>query len=215
MPKPLKSELQDHYQSAKLNEKQLAGLVSLQELSHSNEKPESAFVTEFPFAKQISNRIRSDWALVSGFLLVLISLYLSQWRPIDEPWPKADAIAAEVVYNHLKQRPLDFFESDLRDLNQSFVQLDFKLQNSALLNDFIYGGGRYCSLLSIPAAQIRSAKGSQGEYETLYQVDYRESIFGNLPKLLEGEASIVRYHKGVAVEIWVDKGILFAKTRSI
>lgn len=214
MSKSLKSELQDHYQSAKLSEKQLVRLSSLQKLNRQNDMAEVEPLTKLSYTMPFSKRMLSSWALACCFLLATISLYLFQWRP-EEPWPKADAIAAEVVYNHLKQRPLDFIESDLRKLNQSFVQLDFKLQNSALLDDFTYSGGRYCSLLGIPAAQIRSAKGNQGEYETLYQVDYRESIFGNLPKLIEGEASIVRYHKGVAVEIWVDKGILFAKTHSI
>lgn len=214
MSKSLKSELKDHYQSAKLSEKQLARLSSLQKLNHSKEMAEVEYAAKISSVKLFSKRLPTSWALACCFLLAFMSLFLFQWRT-EEPWPKADAIAAEVAYNHLKQRPLDFVESDFRKLNQSFVQLDFNLQSSALLDNFIYGGGRYCSLLSIPAAQIRSAKGSQGEYETLYQVDYRESIFGNLPKLLEGEASIVRYHKGVAVEIWVDKGILFAKTRSI
>ncbi|WP_299975145.1 hypothetical protein [uncultured Pseudoteredinibacter sp.] len=215
MPKPLKLELQDHYQSAKLTDKQLARLNSLQELNHSNSKRRAESLTESSSAKQFSNRLFPKWALACCFLLAVMAFFQYQWRPLDDPWPKADAIAAEVVYNHLKQRPLDFIESDFHELKQSFVQLDFRLQKSALLDSFIYGGGRYCSLLSIPAAQIRSAKSIQGEYETLYQVDYRESIFGALPKLVQGQASIIRYHKGVAVEIWVDKGILFAKTRSI
>ncbi|MCV6624269.1 MAG: hypothetical protein OIF51_21225 [Cellvibrionaceae bacterium] len=214
MSKSLKSELKDHYQSAKLSEKQLARLSSLQKLNHQDKMAEVEPITKLSHVMPFSKRMLPSWALACCFLLAILSFYLIQWRT-EEPWPKADAIAAEVVYNHLKQRPLDFVESDFRKLNQSFVQLDFNLQNSALLDNFIYGGGRYCSLLSIPAAQIRSAKGSQGEYETLYQVDYRESIFGDLPKPLEGESSIVRYHKGVAVEIWVDKGILFAKTHSI
>ena len=135
MSKSLKSELKDHYQSAKLSEKQLARLSSLQKLNHQDKMAKVEPITKLSHAMPFSKRMLPSWALACCFLLAILSFYLFQWRT-EESWPKADAIAAEVVYNHLKQRPLDFVESDFRKLNQSFVQLDFNLQKSGASGQF-------------------------------------------------------------------------------
>lgn len=225
MPKSLKSGLRSHFESSTLSAEQLAALQQLQNSGNGDEAlsnktsdlaPELKAESTGGASKSVRALILSFGSLAAMFLL-LLSFSLTWWyqSPSDNtPWPKADAIAAEVVYNHLKQRPLDFSDRELSILNRRFSQLDFRLQSSSLSESFQLAGGRYCSLLSIPAAQLRSLQNTEGARETLYQVDYRENVFGPLPILAEGQPAVVRYHKGVAVKIWVDKGILFARTLS-
>ncbi|MBB6521646.1 hypothetical protein [Pseudoteredinibacter isoporae] len=225
MPKSLKAGLQSHFESSSLSEEQLAALKKLQGIQNGNEailSKTNNLAAELKVESSNAQRkspasFTLSFRSLAALFLLVSTLSLSWWYQTSsdvKAWPKADAIAAEVVYNHLKQRPLDFVDRELGELNRRFSQLDFRLQRSALSENFQLGGGRYCSLLSIPAAQLRSVQGKEGEYETLYQVDYRENIFGDLPIIADGQSAIVRYHKGVAVEIWVDKGILFARTIS-
>ncbi|GAA6152716.1 hypothetical protein [Pseudoteredinibacter isoporae] len=222
MPKSLKAELRSHFESPGLSPEQLNALKQLQSnhvdegLSNETNNLSSELKVEPSKVRASSSfSFTVSFRAVAASFLLLALLSLGWWyqSSMDSgPWPKANAIAAEVVYNHLKQRPLDFPDHELTVLNRRFSQLDFRLQRSSLSDDFQLAGGRYCSLLSIPAAQLRSVKNAAGVYETLYQVDYRENVFGPLPILADGQAAIVNYHKGVAVEIWVDKGILFART---
>jgi len=47
----------------------------------------------------------------------------------------------------------------------------------------------------------------------LYQTVYYKKVFYDLPVLKENQKPITVYSKGLAVDIWVEKGILFALTR--
>jgi len=49
----------------------------------------------------------------------------------------------------------------------------------------------------------------------LYETIYNPKIFNYLPNLDEGEEPITVYAKGVQVEIWVEKGLLFAQTHQV
>jgi hypothetical protein len=73
-------------------------------------------------------------------------------------------------------------------------------------------GGRYCSIQGVTAAQLR-LRDQAGWIRTLYQVPYEVSRFGVLPDIGAGEQPKLTQVRGLTVELWVEKGLLFALTR--
>lgn len=95
------------------------------------------------------------------------------------------------------------------------TKLDFMPVESALLKGSTKSliGGRYCSIQGITAAQLRLKDNETGQVQSLYQTVYDKKVFYDLPVLKEKQKPITVYSKGLAVDIWVEKGILFALTR--
>ena len=125
-------------------------------------------------------------------------------------------IAEEVVQNHLKMKPLEVTSHSLHDMRAYFNQLDFSLRNSSLIatSDLQLLGGRYCTIQGFTAAQLRLKHNETGDLETLYQAPYDAELFKELPNLQEDQAPVRHYINGIGVDVWVDKGILFARTFS-
>ena len=125
-------------------------------------------------------------------------------------------IAEEVVHNHLKMKPLEVSSHSLHDMRAYFNKLDFTLRDSSLITSgkLQLLGGRYCSIQGLTAAQLRMQDQETGELETLYEAPYSSDLFKGLPNLQEGQTPIRHYINGIGVDIWVDKGILFARTFS-
>ena len=48
--------------------------------------------------------------------------------------------------------------------------------------------------------------------DTLYQAPYIKSVYGKLPNISNKETPLTVYERGIKVSIWVEKGILFART---
>lgn len=124
-------------------------------------------------------------------------------------------IANEVAMNHIKLKPLEVKSSQFSTLRNYFKALDFiptasqhfYFDSQSLL------GARYCSIQGITAAQIRLKNPKSGNTQSLYQTSYNHKLFKNIPKLSKGEQPVTVYSKGIPVEIWVEKGVLFALTK--
>lgn len=84
----------------------------------------------------------------------------------------------------------------------------FAKQNYTML------GGRYCSIQGVTAAQIRYQT-ELGQKITLYEVAYDPKIYGDMPKIEQGEAPLSLDVKGVSVLLWVEKGLLMAEARNL
>lgn len=125
-------------------------------------------------------------------------------------------IADEVARNHVKMKPLEVQTQQLSQLRDYFTQLDFTLVNSSLLNssDSKMLGGRYCSIQGLTAAQIRFTANDK-QHITLYEVQYDPNRYGVLPILERGQQPTELVVRGVAVSIWVEKGLLMATARSV
>ena len=125
-------------------------------------------------------------------------------------------VAEEVVQNHLKMKPLEVTGHSMQDMRAYFNQLDFSLRDSSLIatSNLQLLGGRYCSIQGFTAAQLRMKHKETGDLETLYQAPYNSELFKDLPNLQEGQSPIRHYINGIGVDVWVDKGILFARTFS-
>ena len=74
-------------------------------------------------------------------------------------------------------------------------------------------GGRYCSIQGVRAAQLRLKDSKTGQIQSLYQAVYDAKVFSGLPELKEKQKPVTVYSKGLAVDIWVEKGLLFALTK--
>ncbi|MGB5297494.1 MAG: hypothetical protein WBN48_02050, partial [Thiogranum sp.] len=73
-------------------------------------------------------------------------------------------------------------------------------------------GGRYCSIQSVPAAQLPVSALHKPGLQTLHQSEYRKDVVGPLPVLENGDVPVEVNVKGFTVRIWVEKGLLFALT---
>ena len=125
-----------------------------------------------------------------------------------------ERIALEVAHNHIKLKPLDVETDSMDGIRNYFTDLEFALVESRLLasSRLELLGGRYCSIQSVPAAQLRVTVPNSNKLQTLYQTEYRKDVFGPLPVLENGDAPIIVNVKGLSVRIWVEKGLLFALT---
>ena len=158
------------------------------------------------------------WAAsMAGVLCVVVTFFFTvQWGAQRN---HMEAIAGEVVKNHLKLKPLEVQASSIDGLRSYFTELDFYLskfsveaiQGNAHLMQLL--GGRYCSIQGVTAAQLRFQLGGfstgQQNVGTLYEVVYHPKLHGSIPVLIdEGKPEILNY-KGFDVSLWRENNILF------
>ena len=200
MKRDLKNSVKSYVESKQLSEEQLDNLLSMV-----NAQKEAA-----------PKRSRSMLRMVAVVGSILIAAGLL-WNVGFKQSPDVSIlIAEEVVHNHLKMKPLEVTSHSLHDMRAYFNKLDFALRGSSLITsgNLKLLGGRYCSIQGITAAQLRMQDQETGELETLYEAPYNSDLFKELPNLQEGQAPKRHYINGIGVDIWVDKGILFARTFS-
>lgn len=127
--------------------------------------------------------------------------------------PLDERIASEVVHNHIRLKPMEVASNHLSVVGDYFEKLDFSPVESDYIKKMSMSliGGRYCSIQGITAAQLRYVDPKNNHLATVYQGHFDPSQHSDLPDVDQKEAPIERISKGVHVEIWVEKGILFAK----
>lgn len=190
----LKHIVREHVDKRSLSDNQLDSLMQLQK-----QKNKKSFV-------------QTRWVAVAAVVFLAISnvFYsgLSSNLELDQ------RIGSEVAKNHINLKPLEIKTSSIREIGQFLTELDFVPVESSLLKGVAKNliGGRYCSIQGITAAQLRLKDSKTGQIQSLYQTIYDEKTFSGLPLLKENQKPITVYSKGLAVDIWVEKGILFALT---
>lgn len=146
---------------------------------------------------------------------VALALLVLLWQPWQAAQPiPPDIIAAEVIENHLKLKPLDAPTASMPELLGFFTQLDFRPVSSNQLHsrfampESSLLGGRYCSIQGVTAAQLRYARGPG--VSTLYEVPFDPARYGNIPSADRGEAPLHLLQQGLNVHLWVESGLLMA-----
>ncbi len=201
MKTPLNEALRAHVELQQLNKDQLQKLHGLQQQYQPSER----------------HTMRRGWATaVAASVLVAIVIGFLQWNPFAVQQNLIAEIAAEVVDNHLHMKPLEIEGNEIAGISSYFKRLDFQPIESRYLADIGLDllGGRYCSLQSVTAAQLRFKNLGSDKLHTLYQVSYDPEIFSKLPDLDQGEQPVTLFSKGVKVTIWVEKGVLLALTEA-
>lgn len=202
MTQPLKSAVKQQVQSRQLD---AAQLLSLQQLQR-----------KYVGAAPAHGRHTSQWLLLAGAaasVLLAILIFLQPGTMPDRDDLVAE-IAAEVVKNHLKLKPLEVQADNLDTVRNYFTELDFRLVDSKYLESIGLEllGGRYCSLQGVTAAQLRFSKVGSDSLHTLYQVGYDPAIFRQLPDIDTGESPVTTWASGIKITLWVEKDLLFALT---
>ena len=200
MKRDLKNSVKSYVESKQLSDEQLDNLMGVV-----NAQTDAA-------PKRSSPMLR----IVAVMTLILIAVGILWNVGFKQQSEISILIAEEVVRNHLKMKPLEVTSHSLQDMRVYFNKLDFALRDSGLnaSNNLQLLGGRYCSIQGLTAAQLRMKNQETGELETLYEAPYNNDLFKGLPNLQEGQTPKRHYINGIGVDIWVDKGILFARTFS-
>lgn len=195
-----KRKSEEFFVNKKLSAKQLDALMAL------------ASDQQEILPKADNTRFKKWVASVAALVMLVLGLLLSG-QPL--PLPMEQKIAEEVVKNHLNQKPMEVVASDIHAIRQYFTRLDFAPMQSRLINDTKQAlqGGRYCSIQGVTAAQLKFKDMQTGTVNTLYQTVYDPAVFKLLPDIAGGAVPVTVYAKGVMVDIWVEKGLLFALTR--
>lgn len=204
MKRPLKQAVRHHYEQRALSMSQLERLEALM-----------AVDAPKPAGRRLMEKSWVGWSAAAAIAALLAVITLLPPGPLDDT-PMTERIAMEVARNHIKLKPLDVETDSMERIRRYFTDLEFVPVKSQLLasSNLELLGGRYCSVQSVPAAQLRVSAADKNSLQTLYQSEYRKDVFGPLPVLENGGVPVVVNVKGISVRIWVEKGLLFALTEA-
>lgn len=196
----LKNTIREHIESKSLSNDQMESLLQLQNGNVKQNRQLFIFETK--------------WVAVAALFLIVMGnvfYFSSPQLPLEQ------RIGSEVAKNHINLRPLEIETSSMASIRSFLTELDFSPVESILLKGSSKSliGGRYCSIQGVTAAQLRLKDSKTGKIQSLYQTVYDEKVFYDLPLLKEGQKPITVYSKGLSVDIWVEKGILFALTHDV
>jgi hypothetical protein len=151
------------------------------------------------------------WLSVAAIAVLTILSTLLLNNQSEDP---SLSIVKEVVKNHIRQKPLEVFSESFAQTSEYFTQLDFvPLQSNQFVSAAKMLGGRYCSIKSQTAAQIRYID-TGGKHVTLYQVGFNPELFGTLPNIDNNEQPSVYYMDGLQVSLWTEKGLMMASVET-
>ena len=201
---PLKTAVQQQVRQVHITSDQQQQLLSLQQQMLGSPK------------ESLSIYRHKHWYAIVASMVVVVMLAWWQWIGVPTATNQLQqAIAQEVVKNHLKLKPLDLETTSIQGLQSFFTQLDFRVQASSLLQHTLEQpsdllGGRYCSIQGVTAAQLRYQQRSEMNHSvsTLYQVTYDPTVYGEIPKLDQGQLPLSLWQQGLEVQLWVEKGLL-------
>tara|TARA_R110002049_G_scaffold124479_1_gene279942 strand:- start:26598 stop:27203 length:606 start_codon:yes stop_codon:yes gene_type:complete len=198
MKQKLKKTVNDFVESQQLNHKQLQELTKILNSRQENNK--------------WTDSIRMGAVAVVFLLVMVLGIFWSIWE--HNHADVSQLIAEEVSYNHLKMKPMEVASTSLNDMRDYFNELDFSLSQSQFVinNNLQLVGGRYCSIQGETAAQLRMKDALTGNIQIVYQAPYNKELFRELPNLQEGQEPVRHFVNGIGVDIWVEKGILFARS---
>lgn len=202
MKRPLKDSVRTHFERQTLSDDQFARLEALmdkRDAIDSMSRPDSPRVIGWIAG------LAAAVVLAFGALIIVLG--------VDDT-PMTERIAMEVARNQIKLKPLDVTTTSFSEARAYFTDLDFVPAQSALLAnaDLELIGGRYCSIQSVPAAQLRVKLPTSEAPQTLYQTEYRKDVFGPLPVIEDGDVPATINAKGMRISVWVEKGLLFSLT---
>ena len=203
MSTPFKEAVKSHLDTHSLSDHQLEQLGSFV-----NEERRQNFSTS-------NNRSRYKWLISLATVgLALIFVLLITPERFDAS-SISESVAADVAENHINLKPAEIETNNMEDIRQFFDRLNFLPTRSQLINpgEWELIGGRYCSIQSISAAQLRIRNVQTQKLQTFYQVPYDEKLFQNaFPDLTAGEQPLQVSSRGLAIKIWLEDEFLYAMT---
>ncbi len=198
MKQELKKAVKVYVESQQLSNEQLQGLTQIINAKHESNQRKSLVKAR----------------AIAAVLVLSVALGIFWSFGVNNQTDVSQLIAEEVSYNHLKMKPMEVSSTSLNDVRAYFSKLEFSLSQSTFVasNNLQLIGGRYCSIQGETAAQLRMQDKTTGTVQIVYQAPYNKELFRELPKLQEGQEPIRHFVNGIGVDIWVEKGILFARS---
>ena len=198
MKQSLKVVTRKHLNNKGLSSKQLDQLQTLQEKQRIKNTPN--FFSWYRAASVASLLIFSVLSIYLANSTYFLTLAIEQ------------RIAEEVASNHLKLKPLEVKANTMQGIAGYFKQLNFspiKPQAFQLSKQNLLGA-RYCSIQGVTALQLRMINNKTNKIQTLYETEYNRQVFKGFPDTKSGSQPSTIYVKGMKVDMWVEKGLLFA-----
>lgn len=201
----LKKQIQHLVNNVKLTNEQFDDLIQIQDTASGDE------TSSVRFSKRYITSIKISGIAVTLVIAIAAGIFYASQQPSI-----GERIADEVSRNHLKLKPLEVSSNRLSDLSNYFTQIDFKLVRTKILSDPNWEllGARYCSIQGVTAVQLRLKNRQTGTIETLYQAPYHADRFRDVPVLEKNQPPLEKYAKGMGVQIWGEKDVLFALTKN-
>lgn len=168
--------------------------------------PEARVQSVIQLGRAVTPSNRLAWAVGAAAVVALLAalLFLLN-RPAQADLTQS--VAAEIAKNHSKRLAPDVASDRYEEVQSKLSKLDFSVLPASefLRRDFQLVGGRYCSVQSEFAAQLKLREPTSGETCTLYVVP--------LTPHLQGIKADTRVVNGVRVQVWSEDGRLFGLAR--
>lgn len=120
------------------------------------------------------------------------------------------ALADEIAYNHLYDKPLDVASASLSELREAFAGVGFLLQEIPfqLPSGAQLFGARHCSIASVPAVMLRYRVGA--DVIGVCQARFDPARHRGVPDLQVAAAPTTAMARGLKVSLCHDRGVLMA-----
>lgn len=170
--------------------------------------PDERIETIIYLQESASTKRRLFWAIgiaaAAGLSLLIAGLFGFGRSSHGD---RTHAVLAEIAKNHSKQIEPEVLSDRYEEVQAKLSKIDFSVRPIAkfLLDDFQLVGGRYCSVQSEFAAQLKLREKGTGEICTLYVVP--------LTPVLRQVKADTRVIKGVRVQVWDEDERLFGLAR--
>ena len=141
---PIDTQIKEYYQKQTLPEENLQAMQPPEDMPQSSQWP---------------------WLLpLAAAAVALLAIVI--WKPSSLP----QAVAAEIAKNHTAQLAMEISSSDYQEVAAQLDQIDFSLTppGGVFSRQFTLIGGRYCSIQTELAAQLRVQENATGKMHTLY-----------------------------------------------
>jgi anti-sigma factor RsiW len=132
--------------------------------------------------------------LLSLAAATVVLLTISLWKPSSLP----QVVAEEIAKNHNERLPMEIRSNDYQEVAVKLNQIKFSLTppSEEFSRQFTLIGGRYCSIQTERAAQLRVRENATGKMHTLY-ITRSTDDFGALKETTQTV-------KGVKVRLWAE-----------
>jgi anti-sigma factor RsiW len=169
---PIDTQIKEYYQKQTLPEENLQAMQPPEDSSQPSHWP---------------------WLLpLAAAAVALLAIFL--WNPSSPP----QAVATEIAKNHNAQLAMEISSSDYQEVAVKLNQIKFSLTppGGEFSRQFTLLGGRYCSIQSKRAAQLRVRENATGKMHTLYITPLTDDFSA----LHETTQTV----KGVKVRLWTE-----------
>ena len=169
---PIDTQIKEYYQKQTLPEENLQAMQPPKDTPQSSQWP---------------------WLLPLAAAAVALLVFFF-WKPSSLP----QAVAAEIAKNHTAKLPMDISSSDYQEVAAKLDRIEFSLTppKGEFSRQFTLIGGRYCSIQTKRAAQLRVRENATGNMHTLY-ITRSTDDFGAL-------TDTTQTVEGVKVRLWTE-----------